>query len=83
MDYAELKEWEIYFSYEPTMADRMETQLSVLMQMVSSFVYKEPKPSTEFMICPKKRPIIKEKSVSSKTKDLWAAITKTLGVSNE
>lgn len=55
MDYAELREWESYFTYEPTSADRAETQMAILMQMVSAFVMKEPGKVHDFMVCPLKR----------------------------
>ena len=81
MNYAELREWENYFRYEPTAADRMEQQMAILMQMVSGFVYKEPLKMDDFMICPKKRPKVKKES--SKVKELWAKIVKTFGDKDE
>ena len=64
MSYAELKEWEAYFSYEPPMADRMELQFAWLLQMLSSFFWKEPGKVSDFMVCEKKRTKPKVKTIS-------------------
>lgn len=82
MDYAELKEWEAYFSYEPTMADRMETQLALFMQMISGLVYKEPQEMKNFMICPLKR-AKKETEPKGKVQKLWKQLTAIFGEKNE
>jgi len=77
MDYAELKEWEMYFYYEPTVADRLEEQLATLMHLVSGFVHKEQMKISEFMICPEKRP--KPKSKKSSKKSLIAQLKSVFG----
>lgn len=69
MDYAELKEWEMYFYYEPTVADRLEEQLATLMHLVSGFVHKEQMGIRDFMVCSKKRPKPKLKKNKKKLLD--------------
>jgi len=69
MDYAELKEWEIYFSYEPTVADRLEQQLAFMMHMLSGFLHKDQMGVEEFMVCHEKRP--KKEKKDSSVKSLW------------
>lgn len=80
MDYAEVREWEEYFLYEPTAADRMETQMALLMQMISGYMWKKPGKAKDFMVCYKKRPEVVDSSPVEKVKDLWDKITSALGV---
>ena len=83
MDYAELKEWEQYFYYEPTAADRMETQLAVLMHMLSGFLLDKPKGIKEFMVSPLKKPQPKDTSSQSSMKKLWEQAKAIFGDKNE
>lgn len=80
MDYAELREWEEYFRYEPTMADRLEVQLAIFMQMISANIHKNPLDVEQFMVCPIKRTKNEPKSKISK---LWEQVTAILGDNNE
>ncbi len=79
MDYAELKEWEEYFIYEPTVADRLESQLAFLMHMMSGYLHKEQLSVENFMICSQKRPKMKKK----KTNSMWTKALAIFGANNE
>ncbi len=69
IDYAGMRQWEAYFQFEPTFADRMELQMATLMHMLSGTLLKEAMSVEDFMVCPKKR--VQTESKESKTRSIW------------